>query len=161
MTRTLAFLCVIAVFGLLSRLARPEADLSPTKVRAGSTLSPALRTAGARVGDTTHTTVDLVFISRNCPVCYAWIHQLASVHATPPDTRRVVFITDLAWPELSGLAGPRVKVVSGDTILPRGIGLRATPTLVAYENRSGHVRLVAVGRPAVDTRFVLPSSVHF
>ena len=161
MRRTLAFLCVIAALGMLTRLSRREEGLAPTNVRPGITLIAAVRAAGDHTGDTSRTTVDLVFVARNCPVCRDWIHQLARAHAAPPAPRRAVFITDAVWPELSELTGPRVTIVAGDSTLAHTIGLRATPTLVAYDTRSGHVRLIAVGRPAVDRRFAPLPSVHF
>lgn len=141
-----ALLLFLAVFG------RRETALMPTNLRVGDSVTVTLARTLLQQSDSTIRTVDVVLVSRDCAACRALVDQLARRGGAPRPHHRAVFITDRVWSQLLTLRGERTSIVSNDTVA-RAIGLRATPTLIAYGARTSRVHLVAVGATAVLDRF--------
>lgn len=160
MRRAFAALLLMMVFALVAMAKRSKPDLAPTKAHPGNAVAAELQRAGQSESAPGTTTMDVIFVSRNCPACRSLVAGLAESRRVPPDGRTVLFVTDSIWPELQAIAGQRTRIVANAPGLARAVGLRATPTLVSYDTRSSHINLVAVGVPASSERFISAPRAH-
>jgi hypothetical protein len=129
-------------------------DTTPANVSVGGPVPEVLGERTAIPGDTG--VVDAVFVARDCSACGLLMADLRAIGLTPRAGHRVVFLTDRRWPALDSVAGRRWRVVTGAGSLARSIGLRATPTLIAFAPGGRRVLGVRVGVSTVLAALAAP-----
>jgi hypothetical protein len=140
---------------LLLYIGRGERPAPPANLHVGERPPEALAAViGADQSDAI-TSVDVVFVAERCLACRTLVGSLARTGRRPPGTRRVVFVTDRAWPELQRLASDRVQVLADTGRLGQTIGLRATPTLVALNVATDRIDRIGIGVMAAADRFTI------